>query len=365
LENKFAGTCAWYQHTKVLVVRDNWLGCTGLAAFDALIRAGAQTTSITEGDYVPQKWASVPLRLAGRCLRYSAVKEFNKALIDEARVYRPDLLLVFKGPYVFADSLRAIGEMGITRYCFYTDISYTGHGPYLPAALRCYDWVFTSKSFGVEDIRSLLGITRSSYLPHGYDADVYRCRVPERRDHEEFDCEVSFIGGWSEEKARILEALITRRPGTKLRIWGDRWANLGSTSCLRPFTAFHGAFGPAYALGVGCSKINLGLLQERMGTASSGDQITTRTFEIPACGGLLLHERTSDLLDIFTEDENCVCFEGIDELVSKIDTLLANDAQREEIARRGRALVESGHSWDHRIRTILDHYRNSKAGVGT
>jgi hypothetical protein len=344
-----------YQNTKVLVVRDNWLGCTGLSAFNALIRAGVQATSITEAEYIPL-WASLPMRVARRSLRHAAIKEFNAALLRDAHGYKPDLLLVFKGPFVLADTLRTIGKMGIIRYCFYPDNSFWGHGPYLPEALPCYDWIFTTKSFGPRDLETLLGIRTASYMPHAYDPDVHRPRNPELRDQDQYDCEVSFIGAWSRMKAQTLEALMARRRGTKLKIWGDRWQNLAVTSCLRPLTTFRNVLGPAYALANSRSKICLGLLSERTGRASSGDQITSRTFHIPACGGLMLHKRTRDLLDIFTEDENCVCFDDIDELVSKVDALLADDRRRKAIAQRGRELVESGHSWDLRARTILDHY---------
>ena len=344
-----------YQNTRVLVVRDNWLGCTGLSAFNALIRAGVQATSITETEYVPL-WASLPMRVAGRALRPAAVRELNAALLREAHRYKPDLLLVFKGPFILADTLRTVGKMGIVRYCFYPDISFCEHGPYLPEALPCYDWILTTKSFGPGNLKTLLGIDTASYMPHAYDPDVHRPRIPEPRDLEQYDCDVSFIGGWCRTKAQILEGLIARRPSTKLKIWGDRWQNLAMTSCLRPFTTFRAIFGPAYAMAISCSKISLGLLQERMGRASSGDQITSRTFHIPACGGVLLHTRSRDLLNIFTEDENCVCFDDADELVSKVDALLADDRCRKAIAQRGRELVESGHSWDHRARTILDHY---------
>jgi glycosyltransferase involved in cell wall biosynthesis len=349
-----------YQNTKVLVVRENWLGCTGLSAFNALIRAGVQATSITEAEYLPL-WASFPMRVVRRALRYTAVKEFNRALLRDVQRYKPDLLLVFKGPIVLADTLRAIGKMGIVRYCFYPDVSFSTHGPYLPDALPCYDWIFTTKSFGPGDLKTLLGISAASYLPHAYDPDVHRPHLPEARDHDQYDCEVSFIGSWSRKKAQILETFIARRPNIKLKIWGDRWQNLARTSSLRPFTVFHGILGPAYAMAISCSKINLAIMHERVGTASSGDLITSRTFHIPACGGLLLHERSRDLLNIFTEDENCICFDDVDELVSKVDALLADDGRRKSIAQRGRESVESAHSWDHRARTILDHYLHSRA----
>jgi spore maturation protein CgeB len=114
--------------------------------------------------------------------------------------------------------------------------------------------------------------------------------------------------------------------------------------------------GADYAAAISCSQISLGLLSEIVEGASSGDLITTRTFEIPACGGVLLHERTVDVLKIFREEESCVCFEGIDELVSKIDQLLADEEWRRAIAAQGREVMVAGHSWDHRVGTMLEHF---------
>ena len=123
------------------------------------------------------------------------------------------------------------------------------------------------------------------------------------------------------------------------------------------------AIGTAYGTAICCSKIDLALLIEAQPGAPSGDRITSRTFHIPACGGLMLHERTAELLEIFREDESCACFEGIEELATKISELLDDDAKRERIAECGREVVMRGHSWDHRVQTVLDHYRQmSDAG---
>jgi len=67
------------------------------------------------------------------------------------------------------------------------------------------------------------------------------------------------------------------------------------------------------------------------------------------------------LLQIFREDQSCVCFKGVDELMRKIGALLANESACGKIAARGREVVEQAHSWDHRARTILEHYRQRRA----
>jgi spore maturation protein CgeB len=222
--------------------------------------------------------------------------------------------------------------------------------------MREYDWIFTTKSFGPKDLYASLGINNSSFLPHAYDPEVHRPREPTPELLHLFGADASFVGSWSPKKQDILEKLVQRRPMLQLKIWGNSWERLPAGSVLRRFTTFAPITGIGYATVISCSKINLGLLLERVEGASSGDLITSRTFHIPACGGLLLHERTDDLAQIFQEDDSCVCFADINELVSKIDELLADDQRRRAIAERGRTVVTSGHSWDDRVRTILDHY---------
>jgi hypothetical protein len=69
------------EDTRILVLRENWLGSTGLAAFEAFRRMGAWVSGISEGDYIPLRWSSFPMRAAGRALRSSAVRELNEAIL--------------------------------------------------------------------------------------------------------------------------------------------------------------------------------------------------------------------------------------------------------------------------------------------
>jgi spore maturation protein CgeB len=352
------------QRTRIFIVRENWFGCTGMSAFFAFLRLGLDIWSITEGEYVPIRWRSLPMKIAGRVLRPEAVAEFNRAVLVEARRFRPHLFLAFKAPFLRASTLRSLAAEGIVRYCFYPDVSLFSHGPHLPAAIREYDWIFTTKSFGGADLKRAFGIERASYLPHAFDPLVHRPIEATPEDAARYACDASFIGGWSYKKEMILNALIRRRPNLHLKIWGDRWQNLPPNSPLRQFAAFEPVFGSCYAAAISSSKINLGLLHEQVCGASSGDRITSRTFHIPACGGLLLHERTEDLLTIFKEDESCACFGDVDELVQKVDHLLNDPVERRRISANGLAAVRAGHSWDDRARSILDHFLERGRGQG-
>ena len=75
--------------------------------------------------------------------------------------------------------------------------------------------------------------------------------------------------------------------------------------------------GAEYAKAIRLSKVNLGILSEVRKGASSGDLITARTFHIPACGGFMLHERTAEVAQFFTEGAECGMFAGAEEMIDK------------------------------------------------
>lgn len=340
---------------RAMVVCDQWLGSNGYAGMKALRRAGCAVEVVAEREFIPVRWRLAASRLLGLVARPLAVREFNDELIRDASRFQPDFLLVFKGRFVLASTLRALRARGVRSYCFFPDVSFRAHGRYIPEALAAYDWVFTTKSFGLRDLREQLGVTHAALLPHAYDPDVHRPAAITDDDQERYGCDVSFIGTWSPKKEAILAALCERRPALRVRIWGEQW-NRSSARVLARAIGGHEVTGEEYARAIRASAINLAILSEQRKGASKGDQITSRTFHIPACKAFMLHERSAEVLDLFKEKWSIACYGDVDELVAQIDAYIGKPELRAEISRRGREVVESAHSWDHRIRTILEHH---------
>jgi spore maturation protein CgeB len=344
-----------YSSLRVIVVRENWAGCTGLAAANALSRLGAAVQSVVENEFLPA-WQSTPMKIVGKLVRKGAIRELNAALVRVAASFRPNLALIVKGQFVYPESIQKLKELGARCVCFYPDISFFNQGPYIPRAIPEYDWIFTTKSFGPRDVADQFSLTNCSYLPHAYDPEVHKPRRPGSAEEESrYDCDLSFIGGWCESKEAVLTSIAAALPDLSMKIWGSRWQNVSRDSILAPFIRNRNILGPDYALGVGGSKINLALLQERAAGASSADQITSRTFHIPACGGFMLHQRTSDLQEVMEEDVDCAAFGDANEAIEQVGRFLKDEKARRAIAGNGRRKVESAHSWDHRAKAILDH----------
>lgn len=352
---------ARYSDLRILTTHESWWGNNALSAFHAFARTGAWVEAVSEGDYLSPGWADPVLRVARKLARARLVRSFNDAVIGAAKRMRPDVFFVVKGTWIEADTLRQLKGAGTACYCVYPDVSFMTHGPYLPAALPSYDWIFTTKSFGVGDLRRELGVRHASYLPNACDPWVHQPRRRSDRAMARFGCQVAFVGSHSPHKVELLEALVRARPAVSLRIWGNGWERLAHRSPLRTHASMEPVTGVAYSEALSCADVALGLLSEVVAGASSGDLITTRTFEIPACGVAMLHERTPDLLELFEEDTTCFCFDGPHELIAQVDRLLSHAELRTRVAAQGLSHVRSHHTWDHRVRTILDeHLRRSR-----
>jgi hypothetical protein len=349
---------------RALVVCDQWLGSDGYAGMKALRRAGWDVHVVPEWEFVPVKYRSLHMKALAKITRPLAVREYNRELALQAGRIEPDMLLVFKGTWVLGSAIRSLKDMGTRCYNYYTDVSFRAHGPYIPRALPHYDWIFTTKTFGLDDMREQLAIVRASHILFAFDPDLHRPLEMTQRDLERFECDVSYIGTWSPKKEELLTEIARRRPRLKLRIWGEYWNNARS-AVIRGSIGGHEVLGNEFVRALLGSKINLSIMSEARKGSSRGDQVANRTFVVPACGAFVLHERTDELLQYFKEDEHLGCFADADELIAKIDHYLARPELRQQIAEQGREMVWREHSWDRRIRVITDHFARDTARGST
>lgn len=88
------------------------------------------------------------------------------------------------------------------------------------------------------------------------------------------------------------------------------------------------------------------------------DQYTRRCFEIPACGSLLLSERTSFLVNLFGESEGAYFFSTKKELLNHVKKLLHNKNLIEKCSRLGNNIVwKQGFSVDKVVEKFIDYIK--------
>jgi hypothetical protein len=265
------------------------------------------------------------------------------------KVLEPQVLFVFKGNYVSPEILDDARARGVLSVNYYPDVSFMTHGPQLPRALRLYDHVFNAKTFGVKDMVAH-GVRSVSFLAPGFDPELHRPVDLTPGERGLLSCDVSFIGTWSPKKEKLLTALRDGLPDVRLRIWGYQWEKR-TTKSLDGVVQGTGIIGDDYTRAIRASSICLGLLSEARLGSSSGDLITARTFQIPACGTFMLHERNDEVEQYFTEGRDAEFFDSPGELVAKVKKYLADSDARQRIAEAGlRRSSESDYSIDRRMR---------------
>jgi hypothetical protein len=337
---------------RILMVSDLWQGSDSYAIARAFRRAGHSVTIVSDSTYHGRDWRHPLLRAMRRLLRPYMARDFNAELTRSAEALQPHLLFVCKGVLVEPEAILAAKRAGALAALWWPDVSFFAHGASIPRAIPHYDWIFTTKSFGLTDLRAKFGFTRASFLPHAFHPEVHRKFRCDASDHERYGCDVSFIGTWSPKKQALLETLVARRPGVKLKIWGMQWEKAGAR--LQPWIEAREVLGAEYAKAIRLSKVNLGILSEMRKGASSGDLITARTFHIPACGGFMLHERTGEVAEFFREGRDCAMFFGAEEMADKVGYYLHHSREREAIAEAGHLrCLNGGNSVDDRVRAVL------------
>lgn len=96
------------------------------------------------------------------------------------------------------------------------------------------------------------------------------------------------------------------------------------------------------------SKINLNFTIPNI---KSG--IPLRVWDVLGAGGFLLTNYQAEIPLYFTEGEDLVCFDGIEDLREKAAYYLSHEEERNRIAGQGYEKVKKYHSYLNRIQTIL------------
>jgi spore maturation protein CgeB len=337
---------------RVVIVCELWQGSDSYAMARAFRRAGHAVTIVSEDTFGSPGWTNRALRGMRRLLRPLIVRDFNESLARKVEELQPHILFVCKGAMVTPLAIRRAKAAGAWVALWWPDVSFFAHGPYIPRAVPHYDWVFTTKTFGLRDLDERFGIKAASFMPHAFHPEVHRKFACDETDHERYACDASFIGTWSPKKQALLEALIERRPDIHLKIWGAQWHKAGPK--LKQWLVERETIGAEYAKAIRLSKVNLGILSEVRAGSSSGDLITARTFHIPACGGFMLHERSPEIGEYFVEGRECALFGDAAEMIDKVCHYLDHPDERKAIAEAGHVrCLSSGNAVDDRVRTVL------------
>lgn len=210
------------------------------------------------------------------------------------------------------------------------------------SAIPAYDLNLVYRHCNIDDYTTAgsrrTRLWRSAYMPHIH-------RPPDGRTKRHG---IVFVGH-AEDDLRIVCLRRLAEAGLPCTVHGDGSWNASRRSQLGPLVVQPPARGHGYAAILQSAIAGLCFLSRQ-----NRDTYTRRCFEIPACGTVLVAERTDDLRNLFREDEEAIFFADADELLVKTRRLLANPHMAARIALAGQSRIRSdGHDQISRTQELV------------
>ena len=209
-----------------------------------------------------------------------------------------------------------------------------------------YDYIITNKSYIIDDMKRL-GAKKVTFVNNSYSEDFHKPYELSEEEKIYLGGDVGFIGAWEEERCKSILYLVDH--GVKVKVFGDaKWNKYANYSPNLTIMG-HLLNNEDYCKSLNAFRISLCFLRKM-----NFDTQTTRSVEIPACGGFMMAERTDEHLNMFEEDKEAAYFSSNEELLEKCLFYLSNDDVRNKIAVAGRERASiSGYSNESMVRSII------------
>lgn len=325
----------------VLYIAAAFDGSTTLDRKQGLIAAGWEIHHMDSDPWVNhriRKWKGLHDRLSTGPLIWS----FNRNILNEALKLRPQIVWIDKGIWVQPKTIKALRKMGAFVVHFTPDsaIQFNRTRCFINSIPQ-YDLLFTTKSWEMEAYHAL-GARRLGFAYQGTDRSRTRPMELSVAEQETFGCDVVFIGRGEDHYAKTLSEIVELIPTIKLKIWGAWEKAVTRFPQLKEYWQGRRAMGDEYARAISGAKIGLGMLSKLFPETE-----TTRTFEIPACGTMLLAERTESHQALFEEGVEAEFYASPEEAADKIRNYLEDESNCKALAVAGyQRFIKSDYTTD-------------------
>ncbi len=327
----------------------------------ALERLGHTVVPLNSYAYEPQ--SALLRKVVHRAQMGPWVARLNRDVLAMAERERPDVFWADKLLGLRPATLAKLREMGFASVSYMIDNAFgPRHDPGWRLYMQCipeFDLHVVQRDRNIVDYKSR-GARDVIKIQTAYEPTIHF--AAEGEDYVALDASrsrgVSFIGTAYDDRPEFLTRLW--REGLPVVISGDRqWrARLSADATAALYTGGE-LYGTAYREAMWDSKINLSFL-----THSNQDEFVHKSFEIAACGGFLLAERSEGHLERFVEDEEAVFFTGYEECAEKIRRYLPDAAARGRIAAAGRVrAVRDGYGNDAQMAKVVERVRALTEGA--
>jgi hypothetical protein len=334
---------------------------SGWQRYQALEDLGHQLIPFEQGDYLRRATLRKPIRvLTGKYNNEKVVGEFNRSILEAMLRAQPEVVWLEWPIILCRETLeRAVEKLPESRFVSFQDDNPFGSRPeeqerwqHFLEAIPQYDLHLAKRTSDVLALRDR-GAKEVRQFTHGFYAPLFR-PLPIESVPSALRQPVSFVGTPLDHRVGMIAELMSRHR-VQLRVYGNRWNR--TLPYYQHWTCFRAeVLAEDYVKVICGSRICLGFV-----SSSNGDEYSMRTFEVPACRGFFLAERTASHQELYEEGKEAEFFGSTEECADKIRFYLKNDAERERIAEGGyRRCMDSDYSLRKRLANAVDQIAASR-----
>ena len=221
----------------------------------------------------------------------------NHKLLAGVRSFRPDLVWVDKGllirPWVLQRVRGLYPLVSLVHYSPDDMMNPFNQSKLYLAGIPVYHLHVTTKSYNIKELKEI-GARHVIFVGNAFDESVHFPRELSSAELAEYKCYVGFVGGFEAERFATMQYLARNGVDVVFRCpdWSHFKRRYEVTKGLTVIERWY--VEDDYAKVVSATKVNLGFLRK-----CNRDRQTTRSVEIPACGGFMLAERTNEHSELF------------------------------------------------------------------
>lgn len=277
----------------------------------------------------------------------------NQAVIDEFkrtfRILKPDVVLMMKRTDIPAELMKEVRSMGCKLALFYPDVHFQ-HRTVNEKLFKYLDILITTKTYQLDYLKSQYKNITVQYVPHGYVTDVHQPLYAEL-DEAEYERDILYAGNHSAYKEEFLEQLHADLRKPDMMITGPNWQGKGSKSLLSYIDTVQRR-NALYADIIQRSRINVAIFA---GPLVHGwqDLVSTRTFEIPAAGGFMLHIDNEEVRSFYEVGSEIDVFNTPEECSDKIRFYLTKPEVRKKMIEKSYNRTVPQYSYSERASQII------------
>lgn len=251
---------------------------------------------------------------------------------------QPDIIFCSRTPELLPGISKSKREYpNIPIGCWNVDVrsSVQQFGPTLLNLFKQVDILYTIAIGNINEYQQRCPNTIIKHLQQGCDPLTHKREKLTEQDHQKYDCDVMFAGGYKSTihhgRIELIEYLKKQDLNFKLYGYKNHITDTEQNKANR------------------CAKIVLG----NSGWPKLGISMSVREYKIMASSGFLLAQYCKDIEYWFKIGEECDVYKSKEECLEKIRYYLEHDYERRCIAENGYNIVHKNHKYLDRIKIVL------------